>query len=177
MLHMNASQVWERIRLKLILINQQTGDRVKSTGCFWAKYCAPWRVIYAEGRKRHSERACRLVWKAVLRTEEREDGSRFGGRGTAVRQQAQHDEPGFIRAHRLPKFHPGPRPLKTIIPQLISIKAGINVNPKEAYHLALEVEVKDMADLEIYATHPEHLKVGKRIREILDSRSCVDYQI
>ena len=67
--------------------------------------------------------------------------------------------------------------LKTIIPQLISIKAGINVNPKEAYHLALEVEVKDMADLEIYATHPEHLKVGKRIREILDSRSCVDYQI
>ena len=29
--------------------------------------------------------------------------------------------------------------LKTIIPQLISIKAGINVNPKEAYHLALEV--------------------------------------
>jgi hypothetical protein len=34
-----------------------------------------------------------------------------------------------------------------------------------------------MAGLEAYAVHPNHVAVGKIIREVLEQRSCVDYVI
>ena len=56
------------------------------------------------------------------------------------------------------------------------IEIGINCNPNEEYHLALTSEFDDMEGLEAYAVHPDHLAVGKKIREVLVLRACVDYE-
>ena len=63
------------------------------------------------------------------------------------------------------------------INELKSIEVGINCNPDEAYDIALTTLFDNMDDLKTYAGHPDHLAAGKIIREVLDSRSCVDYEI
>ena len=65
--------------------------------------------------------------------------------------------------------------LKTIINELQSIEVGINENPKEQYDIVLVTTHKTMEDLEAYAAHPSHQAVAKIIREVLESRACVDY--
>ncbi len=59
---------------------------------------------------------------------------------------------------------------------LKSIEVGINTNPAEEYDIALTTTFNNMEDLHIYAKHPDHLAAGKIIREVLESRSCVDYE-
>ena len=61
------------------------------------------------------------------------------------------------------------------IEPLKKMEVGINCNPDESYDLALTSEFDNMEGLQTYAQHPEHLKVGAIIREILDQRACVDY--
>jgi hypothetical protein len=53
---------------------------------------------------------------------------------------------------------------------------GIYANPEEEYDLALISEFNSMKDLKAYAVHPEHVKAGTGIREILEKRACVDYE-
>jgi len=65
--------------------------------------------------------------------------------------------------------------LQTIIKELQSIEVGINENPKEQYDIVLVTTHKTMGDLEAYAVHPSHQAVAKIIREVLESRACVDY--
>jgi hypothetical protein len=67
--------------------------------------------------------------------------------------------------------------LKTIIKELQSIEVGINQNPNEQYDIALTTTHASMEDLHAYAIHPDHLAVSKIIREVLESRACVDYVI
>ncbi|WP_016776016.1 Dabb family protein [Anaerophaga thermohalophila] len=62
------------------------------------------------------------------------------------------------------------------IESLKKMEVGINCNPEEKYDLALTAEVGDMEGLKAYAVHPEHLKIGAVIREILEERACVDYE-
>ncbi len=59
---------------------------------------------------------------------------------------------------------------------LQKMEAGINCNPDEEFDLALTSEFESMDDLKSYVAHPEHLKVGKIIRGILEKRACVDYE-
>lgn len=61
-----------------------------------------------------------------------------------------------------------------LVPVLKKIKVGINCNPKEEYDICLDTEFDNMTDLEVYATHPDHVAVGKIIREVLEKRACVD---
>ncbi len=65
--------------------------------------------------------------------------------------------------------------LKTIIRELQNIEVGINENPKEQYDIVLVTTHNSMEDLEAYAVHPSHQAVSKIIREVLESRACVDY--
>lgn len=62
-----------------------------------------------------------------------------------------------------------------IIPELKAIEVGINSNPAESYDLLLNTLFDDMKGLEVYANHPEHLKVVKVIGEVKEARACVDY--
>ncbi|MBK3517857.1 Dabb family protein [Carboxylicivirga marina] len=67
--------------------------------------------------------------------------------------------------------------LKDKVNELLSIEVGINSNPNENFDIALDTSFNSMEDLEKYAKHPDHLAVGKIIREVLEERSCVDYEM
>lgn len=62
------------------------------------------------------------------------------------------------------------------VPGLLSIEAGININPVEQYDLALTTTFETMQELHAYAIHPEHLAVSVKIRESLEKRACVDFE-
>ena len=66
--------------------------------------------------------------------------------------------------------------LKAIIPEINSIEVGLNSNPKEKFDIALVTTHKNMDDLSTYANHPTHLSISKIIREVLEERSCVDFE-
>lgn len=66
--------------------------------------------------------------------------------------------------------------LKGKVDVLKSIEVGINSNPAEQFDIALTTTFNSMADLDIYAKHPDHLAAGKIVREVLESRACVDYE-
>lgn len=59
---------------------------------------------------------------------------------------------------------------------LKKMEVGLNCNPDEKYDLALTSEFETMEGLKAYAVHPEHVKAGAAIREILEERACVDYE-
>ncbi|WP_462317317.1 Dabb family protein [Marinilabilia sp.] len=59
---------------------------------------------------------------------------------------------------------------------LKKMEVGLNCNPGEKYDLALTSEFETMEGLKAYAVHPEHVKAGAAIREILEERACVDYE-
>ncbi len=67
--------------------------------------------------------------------------------------------------------------LPPIIKEIKSMTVGINCNPNEAFDIALETTFNNLEDLEVYAKHPDHVAAGSIIREVLDSRACVDYEI
>lgn len=56
------------------------------------------------------------------------------------------------------------------------IEVGINVNPAEAFDVALYSEFDSLEDLNFYAAHPDHVAAGKWLADVKESRSCVDYQ-
>lgn len=60
---------------------------------------------------------------------------------------------------------------------LRKMEVGININPDEDYDLSLVSEFDDMNGLKAYAIHPDHVKAGAAIREILEKRACVDYEV
>ena len=57
------------------------------------------------------------------------------------------------------------------------ISVGLNMNPGEAWHIALYSEFDTLEDVKFYATHPDHVAAGKIIAEAKDSRACVDYEL
>lgn len=63
-----------------------------------------------------------------------------------------------------------------IVPGLLTIEAGININSAEEYDLALTTTHESMDDLNIYANHPDHKAVGAKIRAVLDRRACADFK-
>ncbi len=67
--------------------------------------------------------------------------------------------------------------LTSKVETLNKMEVGLNVNADEEYDLALISEFNSMKDLKAYAVHPEHLKAAAAIREILEKRACVDYEI
>ncbi|MBS2097128.1 Dabb family protein [Carboxylicivirga linearis] len=66
--------------------------------------------------------------------------------------------------------------LKEKVSVLKSIEVGLNTNQAEQFDIALTTTFDSMEDLETYAKHPDHVAVGKIVREVLEARSCVDYE-
>ncbi|MFW6043171.1 MAG: Dabb family protein [Marinilabiliaceae bacterium] len=86
------------------------------------------------------------------------------------------DLTGKEKAQKLSSIKTDLEALTGKVETLKRMEVGINCNPDESYDLALTSEFEDMEGLKAYATHPEHLKVGAVIREILEQRACVDYE-
>ncbi len=67
--------------------------------------------------------------------------------------------------------------LKTKIPQIKHIEVGINIIPSDAScDVALYSEFASEQDLNLYAKHPEHLKVADFIGKIRETRVVIDYK-
>jgi len=59
---------------------------------------------------------------------------------------------------------------------LVSMEVGVDFNGSErAFDLSLYSTFQTKEDLEMYATHPEHLKVVSLIKEVTNESRVVDY--
>ena len=56
------------------------------------------------------------------------------------------------------------------------IEVGLNVNPAEAWDIALYSEFDSLEDVETYAVHPDHVAAGKLLADVKLNRACVDYE-
>lgn len=84
--------------------------------------------------------------------------------------------PEAEKKSKLSKIKTDLEALTETVETLEKMEVGINCNPDEKYDLALTSEFQSMEALKAYAIHPEHVKAGAAIREILDERACVDYE-
>lgn len=68
--------------------------------------------------------------------------------------------------------------LKTKIPEIGKIEAGINFNPSDAaYDVVLYSEFESNEALSIYQKHPDHVKIAEFVSEVRTERCVVDYEL
>lgn len=79
------------------------------------------------------------------------------------------------KAAKLAEFKTGLESLVDKIDVLQSMEVGINANPAETFDFCLVSVFNTLEEVDIYAKHPEHVAVAVQIRELLESRACVDY--
>lgn len=67
---------------------------------------------------------------------------------------------------------------KELIPVIKDFKAVANSAdaPNSNYDIALICDFESIDDLNEYQNHPEHLKFGKFITQVRESRACIDYE-
>lgn len=64
-----------------------------------------------------------------------------------------------------------------IIPEIVKLEVGIDIlGTSQSYDVVLVSEFKKLEDLNIYANHPEHLKVGEFVGKVREDRIAVDYE-
>lgn len=74
------------------------------------------------------------------------------------------------------KFKEAIEALPAKISVIRKIEVGLNVNPDEAWNIALNSEFDSLEDVKFYAAHPDHVAAGKIIADAKASRACVDYE-
>ena len=68
--------------------------------------------------------------------------------------------------------------LPAVIPELKKMEVHFDVSHTEmSMDLMLDTEFLSVEDMKTYADHPEHLKVSKFIRSVIDSRVVLDAEI
>jgi hypothetical protein len=68
--------------------------------------------------------------------------------------------------------------LPPLIPEIHSLTVGSNIAyPESNWDLVLIADYDDADALEVYQTHPEHVKVTHIIRPLVAKRSAVDFLI
>jgi hypothetical protein len=85
---------------------------------------------------------------------------------------------GASRAENAEKIKAQLEALIGKIPQIRRMEVGINAVPSDAaYDLAIYAEFADQKELEIYAKHPEHVKIADFVGKVRENRAVVDYII
>jgi hypothetical protein len=68
--------------------------------------------------------------------------------------------------------------LTITVPTLKSMEVGLNFSEEtRAMDLSIITEFEDQEGLELYANHPEHLKVVDFIKTVVSSSKVVDYTL
>ncbi len=68
--------------------------------------------------------------------------------------------------------------LPAVIPFIRKLEVGLNEYPSSmASDMVLVTEFDSKADLDLYAVHPEHVKISEYIGKVRSARSVVDYSI
>ncbi|MBR4381177.1 MAG: Dabb family protein [Bacteroidaceae bacterium] len=74
------------------------------------------------------------------------------------------------------KFKSAIENLPSVIPFIIHVEVGVNINPDEQWDIALYSEFNTLEEVKAYAFHPAHVAAAKLLAEVKESRSCVDYE-
>lgn len=74
-------------------------------------------------------------------------------------------------------FRSGILALKGVIPEILHIEVGININPVEKWHICLHGEFSTLDDVISYSRKPEHIKVASALKPFIEDRACVDYSV
>jgi len=68
--------------------------------------------------------------------------------------------------------------LPALIPELKKMEVHFDLTHSEmSMDFMLDTELLSVEDMKIYANHPEHLKVSKFIRSVIESRVVLDAEI
>jgi len=68
--------------------------------------------------------------------------------------------------------------LKFKIPEIQFLEAGININPADdAFDIVLYSAFEDIAALERYQNHPEHIKFKEKIQNLRSEKKVVNYEV
>lgn len=65
--------------------------------------------------------------------------------------------------------------LPAVIPQLISIESGVNINPDEIWDVVLIASLERLEDVAAYSVHPAHVAAASIIAPVKLERACVDF--
>ena len=75
------------------------------------------------------------------------------------------------------KFKEAIEALPEVIDVLKKVEVGINMNPAETFDMALIAEAETLADVAAYSAHPAHVAAVGIIKPMIESRTCVDYEV
>ena len=68
--------------------------------------------------------------------------------------------------------------LVDVIPEICSMEIGMDITHSDmSMDLALITEYRSVADMKVYAEHPEHKKVSAYVRRVIESRVVLDFEI
>lgn len=79
-----------------------------------------------------------------------------------------------LKVAKLQEIEDALNALPAIIAEIKLLSVGINANPAEQFDISLLTEFASMEDMHTYVAHPDHVAAAKIIREVLESRACVD---
>lgn len=82
-----------------------------------------------------------------------------------------------VRREYARKFAEALSELPSKIDCLKSMEVGLNENPAESWDVVLTAIVPTMADVDVYARHPDHLAAAGIIAPVKELRACVDFII
>ena len=74
------------------------------------------------------------------------------------------------------KFLDALESLRPIIPEIIEMETGVNVNPENDYDAILISKFESFEALERYKNHPEHIKVSNLCKSIRVERQAIDFE-
>lgn len=75
------------------------------------------------------------------------------------------------------QFKKGIEALPQTIHCIRQIEVGININPKETWHVCLVSVFDNLQDVAAYSQHPSHQAVAKALMQYVEQRACVDYKV
>lgn len=87
------------------------------------------------------------------------------------------DAPADKKLAAMNNFKEAIEALPAKISVIRKVEVGLNINPDEAWSIALYSEFDSLDDVKFYATHPDHVAAGKLIADVKESRACVDYEM
>lgn len=88
----------------------------------------------------------------------------------------REDVPAEVKLEAMQQFKTAIEALPERIKVIRKVEVGLNINPSEAWHIALYSEFDSLEDVKLYAAHPDHVAAGKLLAEVKESRACVDYE-
>lgn len=86
------------------------------------------------------------------------------------------DVPAKEKLHVMKAFKAAIEALPSKIACIREIEVGLNMDPNEKWHIALNSVFDNMDDVNFYSVHPDHVAAGKLLADTKESRACVNYE-